>query len=587
MRKVNLLSGNRIRGIADYITKHDELLIFSIATLIEIIFALLLISKYGSLYFSIDTVGHAYNTRNVVDNGMYSGLSALVGTWLPLSEILKIPFIMIGAFYATGFSGAIVNAFMTGGICVFLYKSIQVENKKLAVLVPVIFLSNIYTLFYGAIPLTEQTATFFLIAAFYYFKNYWNSGEVKEYIKCSILLILGSLTRYEIWIVTIFVVAVFVINEVLKNKKIHRLGYAHLPLWGIIIWLFSNYLIHRDAFWWDRNVFSNASIDAALFLYYKGNIYLTLKHAFLMIDATYGIVLYLATISIAFIVISRKIRNIFPLTVFFIPSIVNIVLMYGGLSAGWERYFYSAMPGMVILTVTLLDNVISTISILKQKTSEAHNIYLTKFNRTGVYSIVILIIASIGIFGIASALVPTHSPETNNSYQTSWRPWIYQGLDISNERFLVEVQNEGKVVFRTSGDMDLGFINRSYNDYAELKKNIGTDPVLMPPPMRMLDIRADTFSVSQGISPSQIIDPFDDRDYIKSMMDPWNNTRFVVIPPVNDDYANSFNKWYDGKFYIYNYYYNQTWRSEFLAHYELVLDNGNFKLFKLHDGGEK
>ena len=40
------------------------------------------------------------------------------------------------------------------------------------------------------------------------------------------------------------------------------------------------------------------------------------------------------------------------------------------------------------------------------------------------------------------------------------------------------------------------------------------------------------------------------------------------------------NDYYHGKYFIYNYYHNESWRTEFLKHYNLVLETERYLLFE-------
>ncbi len=570
----------RIESIKEYLKRHDELVIFSLSFMIEIIFGLILIYKYGNVFFNLDSASYLYNARNAVDNGLYSGLSSLVGTWLPFFELTQLPFVKFDIFYTTGVSGTIVNAIMTGGICVYLYRLLGGRGGRFAILAPIIFLSNIYVLIFGAIPMTEQASVFFLVAASYYFKNYLNTGELKEYLKCSVMLVFASTTKYEMWAVALFVVLVFSVNEVVVKRNYYRINYAALPLLGIVVWLLTNYLIHLDMFWFNDNPSSNLMQTSLYPPYFTDSVFLTLKHAFIQMEITYGILLYFAAVSIVLLVIMRKTDLSIISFMFFIPSIVNVVLMYQGHSAGWQRYFYTQIPGIVLLVLVLFENVFLIVRFFYKNDVAYIKQIFKKYEGNFVATLFVVFII-IGITAVSTALASEKSIDIALSKQDN-RPWIFQGTDISNDRIFFKIEN-GRKTFVT--DFSFDFLNKTrYGSYSEVKNLTGNEKILMPSYMvsdREPGIRADMFSVSEGISPEQLIDGFDYKEYQKIMKEPWNYVRYVAVVPVESHVASNISKWYDGEFYLYNFYYNETWRSVFLDRYELVLDNGNFKLFKL------
>ena len=88
------------------------------------------------------------------------------------------------------------------------------------------------------------------------------------------------------------------------------------------------------------------------------------------------------------------------------------------------------------------------------------------------------------------------------------------------------------------------------------------------------------FSAMTGTKPSQIIDGFD-YEFERAMLEPWKHVKFVVIKKMKQDpMLEGLNKLYNGNFYIYNYYYNNTWRSEFLTHYKPVVKTQHYELYK-------
>ena len=559
-----------IERIKGYVIKHDELLIFCSAFLIEILLGLILVSKYGSTIFNVDSSSYLYHARIVIDNGKYSGIWSLVGTWLPLFQIFLIPFTMIETLYVTGFAGTIVSAFMTGGTCVFLYKLAGGRNNRFAILAPVIFMSNIYTLIFGAIAMSEQTAIFFMAVASYYFKNYLSSGETKPFITCSIALILGSLVRYEIWAVAVFVSAVFLVKEI-RNNNLHRVAHVHLPEWGIIAWLFMNLIIHRDMFWFNNNASSNRMQTEVFSKYFFGSIDLTLNHALIEMTMIYGLLLYLAIVSILISIILNKTRDLIPLAIFFIPSALNVVLMFEGQSMGWPRFFYISIPGMVLLAVYFFENISS---FLNQRTDTTDKLFKGHYSSASS-RIFVMVCIIIGLSVIAVA-IQSGNGTMEYSLKKPDRPWIFQGLDLSENRISLEIRTE-EDVYRN--DISFEFPRRTaYQDYSEIKKYTGTERILMP--AFSMSGNAEEFSVSQGISPEQIIDSYDYLEYKNVMAEPWNYTSYVVFPNITREYIDKlYGK--DGDSYINRYYYNETWRSLFLSHYNPVFEGEGLKLYEL------
>ena len=95
--------------------------------------------------------------------------------------------------------------------------------------------------------------------------------------------------------------------------------------------------------------------------------------------------------------------------------------------------------------------------------------------------------------------------------------------------------------------------------------------------------KATWLSVLGGLSPSQIVNR-DDDCFLEAMEEPWRYVDFVLIVRMADHpLLPAFNEVYEGRFYIYRYYYDPSWRSEFLSHFEAVLATKHYLLFALRE----
>ncbi|MGI0100938.1 MAG: hypothetical protein ACREBH_04465 [Candidatus Micrarchaeaceae archaeon] len=82
--------------------------------------------------------------------------------------------------------------------------------------------------------------------------------------------------------------------------------------------------------------------------------------------------------------------------------------------------------------------------------------------------------------------------------------------------------------------------------------------------------------------PKQMIDEYSSREaFINVSIDP-SRVNYVVITPLNSisTNVNVENNFYNGHFFLYDYYYNQTWRNAFLANFTPVLSNSNFTVYE-------
>ena len=507
-----------------------EAAIFFTAFLVEIVFGLYLVYKWGFTFTCGDAVSHLYIPKTVIDNGKQSNFANLGTVWLPMFHILVIPLVLINPLYTTGYAGTIVNALMTGGICLVLYRLI--DDKKLGILANILFMGNAFTLFFGATPMMEQTAIFFIVLATYYFKRYWEE-DLTEFIKCSLALILGTLTRYEVWGVALVVIFFFIFRE-LKNGRSYRLAYAHFPLWGIFAWLFYNLAIFRDPlafihfYVWGRGL-----SEPTPFLLVAN---MTAERVFIISGVLFLVTAFSIIISLIRLKLMQTMLSIILLSPIFF-HIFRATLGIGWFGAATARWFYTAFPGLLVPPLIIL-----------------HNPSLFKIN-SSIIKKMVTGLAFVTIFTLT--FFPNYSRQLNS---------IVLGVSHATPGALPE--------------WDMKYASKSMTERMKIKNVVGKQVILTT---SMLTGAGPTYSAITNTPAYLIIDDYDGPLYIKAMEKPWKICPFVLIRKFSSDNIglSRINDHYGGKFYIYRYYNDNAWRLEFSQHYELVLETENFLLYHL------
>ena len=330
-----------------------EAAIFFSALLVEIAFGLYLVQRWGFTFSCWDAVSHLYIPRAIIDNKTFN-LGNLGTVWLPLFHILIMPLVLFDPLYTTGFAGTILNALMTGGVCILLYR--LTGGGKFGTLASALFICNVFTLIYGSTPMTEQTAIFFMILATYYFKRYWEKDDLLAFMKCSLALLFGTLTRYEVWAVALLVASFFLIKELkVKVKRYHRLAYIHFPFWGVFAWLFWNLAIFRDPLMFLHHPRS-AQAQAANSPY-KFSVSTTFATSVEVLNVVIGYAWILSVGILIFYILKSAQARKTSLTCLLLLSPVPFIIMtsFIGSSFLFERHFYLGLVGL-LLTPFLLSN---------------------------------------------------------------------------------------------------------------------------------------------------------------------------------------------------------------------------------------
>ena len=526
-----------------------EVAIFFTAFLVEVAFGLYLVYMWGSTlvldftYFHHDLMAHIYIPRTVIDNGAYSKLANLGTVWLPLPHMLFIPFVAINVLYTTGLAGTLVNGIMIGGSCVLLYR--LVEEKSLSIVASALFLGNVYTLVQGASAYTLPTGVFFILLSVFYFKCYWEKDDVREFMKCSLALILATLSRYEAWIVTLLIALFFVLRE-LKNKRTYRLVYVQIPFWGIFAWLFWNLAIFRDPFIWAYGPFPGISASGGVWERGYGAIIADILSISVNDIITHGLTplyklsgyLWILTLITTLLLLIRKDKSLpfFRISkevcMTFVLLAPSILLL---LSAGhrWEipleNLLYISLPGLVLPPLFV-----------------AH--HCTNNKRTKLFLVLCL---------VTLTLITT---------STRYSFLVKEINVLSHSSYTVCV-----------------------SEVASIKEVATGSNILMGSGGGGLESPARFLSTIGGFSPSVIVDEYDMPLFAYASEEPWRYCEYVLIDKMLPDREKkatlmAMDEYY-GSHILYNYYFDLEWREEFLQHYELPLETEYFFLFALKVGG--
>ncbi|MDO9356088.1 MAG: hypothetical protein Q7T55_20485, partial [Solirubrobacteraceae bacterium] len=340
---------------------------------------------------------------------------------------------------------------------------------------------------------------------------------------------------------------------------LHRLAYAWLPVFGIVSWLFIEFLITKDPLIFMHDPASAQGLTSQFPPYFKDNLLLTLSHSYAQSYSLLGIGVYFIFLMLIPFIIQKK-GQLMPFSLFFVPILFQIILMFKGTSLGWLRHFYLMMPLVVIVITYSLESIYSIATASFKITANPKLTYIT-----GILFVLFILIAVTG--------------QNGQGITQGLNPWIITGFDISNERISPNLNvKDVDIVWATDLSNEYGAKNRSH--FFKFKNLIGNEKVLAPPLRDPYNNRY--LSVYAKISPSQIIDSYDYLEFYSVMERPWDYVTYAIIPPkTNDSWDSIYNNWYKNKFYVFNYHYNDSWKSEFLSYYESIFADEGFTLFKL------
>lgn len=211
-----------------------------------------------------DAISRLNIARKVVDN-LTPGLAQVGNVWLPLPQILMLPFIWNYTLWQTGIAGAImsVSAFILGGY--FIYKTgyIISQSKLASFLGMLIYALNINILYLQSTAMSEAVFLCTLAASTFYFVQ-WMKTEKKYFLILAAAWVAAmTLTRYEGLAILLPSIPMVFLYTILKTRKYQRaegttLIYTVLACVGFGAWTLYLAMIFGDPLYWKTYYASGA-----------------------------------------------------------------------------------------------------------------------------------------------------------------------------------------------------------------------------------------------------------------------------------------------------------------------------------------
>ncbi len=348
-------------------------------TVLFLLIILSVVSITSFIVFYFNHLGLAYNDarshldigRRVVE-GLKPGFAQLGSVWLPLPHLLMVLTIWNDFMWHSGLAGALQSmiSFVATGYLIYLFL------KKLGVglvgrLVGVfIFAANLNILYLQSTAMTELLLIATMMAGVYELLNWFNNDKILSLIKAAFWIMLSTLIRYDGWF--LLVLATLLIGIQVLRKKGYKASegtvilFATLAGFGIVLWVFWNWLIFKDPLYFIFGPYAAATqqqqLAAAGVLATKGNLLFSIKvYLYALLYNSNAFVTILGTIGAIVFWFDKRINlsvKIGSLTLL-APLIFNILALYLGQSVlfiqglsgnTWfnVRYGIMVMPSIAI-----------------------------------------------------------------------------------------------------------------------------------------------------------------------------------------------------------------------------------------------
>lgn len=291
------------------------LAILTAVTTLASVAAYLYYRSTGAVLAYPDAVSHVMIARRVVDSPT-AGVAQLGGVWLPLPHLLSLPFVWSRELYESGLAGSIVSMLAFVATVRYLYRiAVGMAGSRLAGLAAAgLFVVNVNALYLQSTPMTETLLLACIAGAVHHLQEWCRTGRYGQLAACSVLILLGTLTRYEGWVLCLAAIPV-VAYAALRRWRGYTHIESHLIFFGIVAfsgiagWLAWNALIFGDPFYWQSGAFSKPSLWVSEQDTTVGDLGASIRTYAIAVDLVIGVVaLLLALVGLGAYVYRTRLR---------------------------------------------------------------------------------------------------------------------------------------------------------------------------------------------------------------------------------------------------------------------------------------
>lgn len=286
--------------------------------------------------------------RKVVDN-LTPGLAQLGNLWLPLPQVLMIPFIWNNFLWHSGLAGALMSGLAFFVMNVFIYKTALLfgKGKLPGVIAVLVVMTNINVLYMQTTAMSEVLFISTLSGAIYFLLKWAKNDSQICLIWGALMVSANTLTRYEGYFLAISSILFVVLVSFIKFKKWGKVEgngiiYSTVALLGIALWSLYLWIIFKNPFYW-KDIYSRkvsiistddalrkTVVDAGAIYPEKGHLLLSLHTYWMSIANMNGaiITIFGSIILIVFIIYLCVRRNKYDLVVLLLPLSVFIFVVF-------------------------------------------------------------------------------------------------------------------------------------------------------------------------------------------------------------------------------------------------------------------
>ncbi len=282
-----------------------------------------------------DAFSHLRIARRVFVNTP-PGLAQLGGVWLPLPNLLMLPFVWNDDLWRTGLAGSFPAMFCYLVTVVYLFLAARrlTQDSRASFVGTLLFILNPNILYLQSTPLSETLCIATSVMACYYFLAWTQDNHPKHLVGVAAGTFLATLSRFDGWGLFLVLLVLIVVVGWIKRQHLAQVEgtlivFATLAGLGIGLWFLWDTVIFGDALYFHHYLFS-AAVNERLYTYH--NLWQSISAYMLLSMETVGPILFvLAAIAVVvFVFRCRLAPEMFGAMAFLTPFVFYILIFYSG-----------------------------------------------------------------------------------------------------------------------------------------------------------------------------------------------------------------------------------------------------------------
>ncbi|HUD06559.1 MAG TPA: glycosyltransferase family 39 protein [Candidatus Saccharimonadales bacterium] len=371
-----------MRNIRQFVQKYDVWLVALAALIVSIISTVYYFTHHDTLLYD-DAISRIDIARRVIDFKQL-GLQQLGGIWLPLPQLLIIPFVAFTGLWHNGLAGSFVSMISFVIAATYIYRIGKYLTKRMSggVIATAILMLNPNVLYMQSTPMSELLLLATLLAGTFYFIRWFDKQNNLDLVKSAFCILLATMIRYEAWMVLIFCGAIILAQSIYhRNSRKNINGkfflFGTLSAFGIALWLLWNLVIFKNILYWFNGPYSPQNQQQTLanqgLLPTKHNLVLSFTTMIRTLNLDLGPVVLFAGLAALIILLlswaNRRIKHnnlvMVAILVLIAPAVLDIVSLYSGsiyISTSMNnlegvRYGLETIPLIAVLIALVLSKI--------------------------------------------------------------------------------------------------------------------------------------------------------------------------------------------------------------------------------------